>query len=224
MHRFQTAVNCWNTARISPIWTASALLLSLGGHCASAGDRADGALAPSISGPLRQSRNPNYFEDASGTPLVLCGSHTWNTLQDWGTDGAVRPLDFDAFVNFVKAHGHNFTLLWTTELPTFHGLPSTEKSPPDFTVSPFPWIRTGPGMATDGRLKFDLTKFDQAFFDRFRTRVQALGTRASTSVSTFSLASSCCGSAPAPMATRSRGRTMSTESTTATGVDHRQGP
>src|SRR5262249_1754574 len=49
-----------------------------------------------------------------------------------------------------------------------------EASPPDFTVSPFPWMRTGPGVATDGGLKFDLTRFDQAYFDRLRARVQAL--------------------------------------------------
>ena len=83
-------------------------------------------------------------------------------------------LDFDAFVEFLKAHGHNFTLLWSTELPRFRGLPTTEASPPDFTVSPFPWMRTGPGLATDGGLKFDLTRFDQAYFDRLRSRVQAL--------------------------------------------------
>src|SRR6202012_1034665 len=37
-----------------------------------------------------------------------------------------------------------------------------------------PWQRTGPGTATDGGLKFDLTKFDNTFFDRLRKRVQAL--------------------------------------------------
>ena len=127
-------------------------------------------------GPLRQSKNPNYFEDLSGIPLVLCGSHSWNTLQDWGTGGTVRTLDFIAYVRFLKAHGHNFTLLWSTELARFRGLPTTKGSPPDFTVSPFPWIRTGPGLATDGGPKFDLTKFDQAYFDRLRARVQALDT------------------------------------------------
>jgi hypothetical protein len=35
-------------------------------------------------------------------------------------------------------------------------------------------MRTGPGTATDGGLKFDLTRFDQTFFDRLRSRVQAL--------------------------------------------------
>ena len=35
-------------------------------------------------------------------------------------------------------------------------------------------MRTGPGLATDGGPKFDLTRFDQAYFDRLRARVQAL--------------------------------------------------
>jgi hypothetical protein len=135
--------------------------------------RAPDAFAP-IDGPLRASKNPNYFEDADGNPLILCGSHTWNTLQDWGTNGSVRPVDFDAFVRFLQAHGHNFTLLWYTELPTVHGLPSTEKSPPDLTVGPHPWMRTGPGKATDGGPKFDLTRFDPAYFDRLQARVKAL--------------------------------------------------
>ncbi len=134
----------------------------------------EGAGSGPIHGPLRASKNRHYFADADGTPVVLCGSQTWNTLQDWGTDGAVRPLDFDAFVGFLKSHGHNFTLLWCTELPRFRGLPSTETAPPDFTVSPFPWTRTGPGAATDGGLKFDLSKFDQAYFDRLRSRVETL--------------------------------------------------
>jgi hypothetical protein len=139
-------------------------------------ERNDRALSTPIKGPLRQSKNANYFEDASGSPLILCGSQTWNTLQDWGTEGTIRPLDFGAFVRFLQAHGHNFTLLWCTELPKFRNLPTTESSPPDFTVSPFPWLRTGPGLATDGGLKFDLTKFDEAYFERLRSRVQALNT------------------------------------------------
>ena len=61
-----------------------------------------------------------------------------------------------------------------SELPKFCGLPPTASSPPDLTVGPHPWQRTGPGNATDGKLKFDLSKFDQTYFDRLRTRVQAL--------------------------------------------------
>jgi len=132
------------------------------------------ALAGQVAGPLVASANANYFKDANGAVLILNGSQTWNTLQDWGSDGSVQTLDFPAYVNFLTTHGHNFTLLWRTELPKFCGLPSTAGSPPDLTVSPHPWLRTGPGTATDGGLKFDLTKFDPGFFDRLRARSQAL--------------------------------------------------
>lgn len=131
------------------------------------------ALAQPITGVLSVSGNPHYFKDAHGTAIILNGSQTWNTFQDWGTEGTIAPLDFDAFVKFLTAHGHNFTLLWTVEMPKFCGLPNTVASS-DFVVTPLPWKRTGPGTATDGGLKFDLTKFDPAFFERLRSRTGAL--------------------------------------------------
>lgn len=130
---------------------------------------------PPIDGPLVTSRNPNYFQDAKGNVLILSGSQTWNSLQDWGSNGSPQVLDFNAFIGFLAGHGHNFTLLWRVEMPKFCSLPVTANSPPDFVVSPQPWLRTGPGKATDGDLKFDLTKFDQSYFDRLRARTQALG-------------------------------------------------
>jgi hypothetical protein len=126
-------------------------------------------------GPLSaHPNNPRYFTDGSGKAIYLTGSHTWNTLQDWGTNDTIQPLDFPAFVKMLIKHHHNFTLIWTTELPTFHALPTTASSPPDFSVTPHPWQRTGPGKASDGKPKFDLTKFNQAYFDRLRDRVQQL--------------------------------------------------
>lgn len=131
--------------------------------------------SPRIKAPLRAlSANPNYFTDGSGRAIYLTGSHTWNNLQDWGTDGVTVPFNFTEYVNFLKAHHHNFTLIWTTELPTFHGLPTTAASPPDFTVTPQPWRRTGAGAASDGKPKFDLTKFNPDYFNRLRARVKAL--------------------------------------------------
>ena len=128
-----------------------------------------------ITAPLKAlATNPNYFADGTGRAVYLTGSHTWNNLQDWGTNGRIQTLDFAAYVKMMLAHNHNFTLLWTTELPTFRRLPTTASSPPDFSVTPHPWQRTGPGNASDGKLKFDLTKYNQAYFDRLRDRVQQL--------------------------------------------------
>ena len=44
-------------------------------------------------------------------------------------------------------------------------------------MSPQPWARTGPGTAKDGKPRFDLDRFDEAFFDRLRERVIAAGER-----------------------------------------------
>ena len=41
-----------------------------------------------ITGPLVVSGNPNYFKDSHRTAIILNGSQTWNTLQDWGSDGS----------------------------------------------------------------------------------------------------------------------------------------
>jgi hypothetical protein len=127
-----------------------------------------------ITGPLVASSNPHYFRDANGHALILTGSQSWNTFQDFGTGGKPQPLDFKAFVKFLTKHGQNFTLLWTVELSKFCHHPNTVGPPPPYTVQPLPWERTGPGSATDGGMKFDLTKFNQRFFDRLRARVQAL--------------------------------------------------
>jgi hypothetical protein len=133
------------------------------------------ATAKPITTPLRVSTdNPNYFTDGSGKAVYLTGSHTWNDFQDWGTDDYPQPFDFAAYVKMLVEHRHNFTLLWQTELPVFRGLPTQAINSPDFFVTPQPWQRTGPGNASDGKLRFDLTKFNQAYFDRLRFRVEQL--------------------------------------------------
>jgi hypothetical protein len=126
-----------------------------------------------IVAPLKVSAtNPNYFVNSSGKAVVLTGSHTWNNLQDWGADGSIQPLDFNAYVNMLRAHNQNFTLLWRTELPHFCNLPTGAVT--DYDVREQPWLRTGPGVATDGKPKFDLTRFDQGYFDRLRARTMQL--------------------------------------------------
>ncbi len=151
------------------------VIASFVGLAASAGKQAADKPVGAAKGPLRiHPKNPHYFTDGSGQAIYLTGSHTWNTLQDWGTNDTIQPLDFKAFVQMLVAHHHNFTLIWMTELPTFRRLPTTASDPPDFSVTPHPWQRTGPGNASDGKPKFDLTKYNPEYFDRLRTRVQQL--------------------------------------------------
>lgn len=120
--------------------------------------------------PLRpHPRNPRWFEDGTGRAVLLGGSHTWaNFASDPGCG-----LDYDRYLDFLVAHGHNFFRGWIWDVP--HSRQSSNGGPFDWT--PQPWLRTGPGSATDGEPRFDLTAWDPAFFDRIRDRAIRAGDR-----------------------------------------------
>jgi hypothetical protein len=114
---------------------------------------------PSARGPLRvHSTNPRYFAVDSGKAVYLTGSHTWNNLQDSGA----KLFDYTAYLDMIASHKHNFMRMWFFE----HGENGTH-------YGPLPYPRTGPGTARDGKPKFDVSRFDQAFFNRLRARVLA---------------------------------------------------
>ncbi|HEX2029533.1 MAG TPA: DUF6298 domain-containing protein [Nitriliruptorales bacterium] len=124
--------------------------------------------------------NPRYFTVASDErrAVYLNGSHIWNNLHDGmgpGKECSVEPeqFDYDAYLDFLDEHGHNFIRLWRWE--QFR----SQAAGGDFhlCMTPQPWARTGPGTATDDKPRFDLTRFDDAFFDRLRHRVAAAGDR-----------------------------------------------
>jgi len=127
---------------------------------------------PQGNGPLRvHPQNPRYFTDNTGKAVYLTGSHTWNNFKDMGPTDPPATFDFDAYLKFLEQHGHNFIRLWTWELTKYAY---------DGRVTyaqPFPWPRTGPGSARDGKPKFDLSKLDPAYFERLRGRVDAAGRR-----------------------------------------------
>jgi Putative collagen-binding domain of a collagenase len=116
------------------------------------------------TGPLRvHPTNPRYFTDGSGKAIYLTGSHTWTSLVNRGLTDPPAELDYSAYLDFLERYNHNFIRLWTHELFW----------EPDGYGEPLPWLWTGPGNAHDGKPKFDLSKFNQSFFDRLRSRVIA---------------------------------------------------
>lgn len=125
-----------------------------------------------IQGPLRvYPDNPRYFTDDTGRAVYLTGSHTWGNFKDMGHTDPPPPFDFEGYLDFLEQYHHNFIRLWTWELSvyTYDG---------NLTyATPFPWARTGPGTALDGKPKFDLIQFNQAYFDRLRSRVLAAAKR-----------------------------------------------
>jgi Family of unknown function (DUF6298)/Cellulase (glycosyl hydrolase family 5) len=122
-------------------------------------------------GPLTVSTvNPRYFSDPSGRAVYLTGAHTWNNLVDMDSRFPPRSFNFDAYLDFLKAHNHNLIRLWAWEVTR----PNDESDTPLRKIaSPQPWQRTGPGMDVTGMPKFDLTKLDPSYFQRLRTRVEA---------------------------------------------------
>ena len=129
---------------------------------------------PAASGPLRlHPGNPRYFADATGKAVYLTGSHTWNNLPDIGTNNPPAEFDFDACVRFLKAHHHNFTRLWRWELTSWETSPNGR--PALNQVTPHPWRRSGPGIALDGKPRFNLEEFNEDYFARLRSRVKAAG-------------------------------------------------
>ena len=132
------------------------------------------------AGPLRVStRNPRYFTppSADGTEraVYLTGSHIWNNLHDGMGPGPVGPadperFDFDGYLRFLTERGHNFIRLWRWEQ-----VRSQAAGGFHLNMTPQPWARTGPGLAKDGKPRFDLDQFDPAFFERLRQRVVKAG-------------------------------------------------
>jgi len=110
--------------------------------------------------------NPRYFADATGKVVYLTGSHTWLNLQDGVLTDPPPPFDYAAYLDFLAAHGHNFFRLWVWEQAKW-----CVEWPSAYYHVPQPWERTGPGTALDGKPRFDLTRFNGAYFDRLRARV-----------------------------------------------------
>jgi hypothetical protein len=122
-------------------------------------------------GPLKvSSRNPRYFSDPSGRVVYLAGAHTWNNLVDMDSQYPPHPFDFEAYLDFLKAHNHNLIRLWAWEVPRPNdGLDTPLRK----VAAPQPWRRTGSGTDATGLAKFDLTKLNPEYFQRLRARVEA---------------------------------------------------
>lgn len=123
-------------------------------------------LQSQINGTLKvDSKNPRYFTDNTGRLIYLTGSHTWENLQDMLIKGD-RSFDFAEYLEMMKKNGHNFMRMWMFEQPLMASWTSDT-----INFDPLPFARTGPGIARDGKPKFDLTKYNPSYFNRLRKRV-----------------------------------------------------
>lgn len=107
-------------------------------------------------------KNPYYFQDEKGRPLVLVGDYTWDIFTD-------TSYDYVRLFDTLKARKINFVRLWLWKLYEWH---SGDRAP-----NIYPNLRTGPGLANDGKPKYDLAQFNPAFFDRLKKVCQAASER-----------------------------------------------
>jgi 4-amino-4-deoxy-L-arabinose transferase-like glycosyltransferase len=130
----------------------------------------EGQPAPQLPtmGPLHvDPLNRRYFADRHGKAVLLAGSHTWGNLQDFGRLAAV-PFNYNSYLDYLSANGRNFMRLYSWEQANW-----ALWAPYDWRIWPNAYLRTGPGTALDGGLRFDLEKVNPEYFARVRQRVKA---------------------------------------------------
>jgi len=134
---------------------------------------------PSMKGPLRvHPQNPRYFTDDGKRAVYLTGVEYWDILREDRSPDP-RAIDYEKFLDIVTRYHLNFIRLWRwNELAKF-SYPNENQLFGErvFFTSPSPWPRTGPGLAKDGKPKFDLTKFDESYFKTLRLRVEMAAKR-----------------------------------------------
>ena len=118
------------------------------------------------------SKNPRYFEDADGNVVLLTGSHTWLNALDGGVGNPPPHFDYTGWLDFLEQYNHNFFRLWTWEQAAWVNSEASK-----WHIVPTRYLRTGPGTALDGGAKFDITQFNQSYFDRIRQRIIEAGDR-----------------------------------------------
>ncbi len=114
--------------------------------------------------------NPRYFTNGIKVngkykSIYLTGSHTWCNFMDCGPTNPPAIFDYEKYLNFLQENNSNFFRLWRAE--NARG----SETGPDFWFNPMPYQRSDQCCAFDGGNKFDLEKFNQAYFDRMRERV-----------------------------------------------------
>jgi hypothetical protein len=130
-----------------------------------------------VKGPLFvDPDNRRYFTDGTKVnghykAVYLSGSHTWCNFLDCGSTTTPPAFDYSQYLDFLVAHHHNFIRLWREE-----NARGGEQSA-NFWFSPMPYQRSSKCCAYDGGKKFDLNKFNQAYFDRLRDHVIQAGNR-----------------------------------------------
>ncbi|HCV42972.1 MAG TPA: hypothetical protein DGH68_05775, partial [Bacteroidetes bacterium] len=103
----------------------------------------------------------------------LGGFHLWSNVQDGANTYPPPVVNMRKYWDSLSANRNNFVRLWSG-WEQAAGLIETSDN---WYWEPLPFRRTGPGIAHDGRLKFNLDSLNQAFFDRVYRHCDSLRLR-----------------------------------------------
>lgn len=141
--------------------------------------REDEVEVPPPPGPLRiHPDNPRYFTDDRGGAIRLAGHQIFVDLQDNSFNkefiyNGARTLDWSWYLDFAAERNLNLIRNWI--IWSFGSGATADDN--NAVAHPMIYARTGPDTAVDGGPRFDLTAYDEDFFDRLRDRVMQAGER-----------------------------------------------
>ena len=119
--------------------------------------------------------NPAYFQSADGKPVVMIGDYEASPICPTGVPMDPN-YDYRIFFDTLKDNGLNFAKVWI-----FYGVEAEYDSETSFDdyhrFNLLPYLRTGPGLANDGRPKYDLTQFNPYYFERMAAACAAARAR-----------------------------------------------
>ncbi len=117
------------------------------------------AAAAVVDGLLRvHPDNPRYLTNDSGEPILLIGPQTWHVFQDYEDDRSSTDFDYDGWLDALEDEGFTFFRGWLWS---------------DGYYSPLPFEQ----VIVQGRRVYDLSRWNERFFDRLRRRIRAAGER-----------------------------------------------
>lgn len=104
-------------------------------------------------------KHPYYFRDGD-RHVVLVGISDRAMFTIWEND---KGFSWRKYLDDLAAHHLNYV---RQDVFSWGALLASVNYPAQFSNPAWPFARTGPGKAIDGKPKFDLTKFDQSYFEQ----------------------------------------------------------
>ncbi|MDP2899087.1 MAG: hypothetical protein Q8Q12_21325 [bacterium] len=104
-------------------------------------------------------QHPYYFRDGD-RHVVLVGVSDRSLFAIWENQ---KGFSWRKYLDDLAAHHLNYV---RQDVCSWGELLTPLKYPAQLANAAWPFARTGPGLAIDGKPKFDLTQFDQSYFDQ----------------------------------------------------------